>query len=63
MADESAAYMLVDAAGFVYGACVIESLNETHTSYDPDGVARGVDFTIALRRGDDELADAEAEEA
>jgi phage protein U len=55
MADEGGAYVLVDATGSVYGAYVIEVVNETQTLHDIEGAARRIDFTIGLRRVDDEL--------
>jgi phage protein U len=53
MADAGDAYVLVDGAGHVYGAFVIESLNETQTCHTPEGRARRVAFTLALRHVDD----------
>jgi phage protein U len=53
MADLGDAYALVDGAGNVYGAFVIEMLNENQTYHDQDGVARKVDFSIGLTHVDD----------
>lgn len=55
MADMGDAYVLVDATGSVYGAYVIEAVNETQTLHGIEGIARRIDFTIGLRRVDDEL--------
>lgn len=56
MGHAGAAYALVDGAGRVYGAFLIENMNETQTLHDTQGVPRRVDFTLSLQRTDDELA-------
>lgn len=53
MADTGEAYAMVDGAGQVYGAFVIESMNETQTLFFADGTPRRIDFTISLTRVDD----------
>lgn len=48
MADLGDAYALVDGAGNVYGAFVIEVMSENQTYHDQDGVPRKVEFSIGL---------------
>ena len=62
MADVGSAYVLVDAGGNVYGAYVIEAVNETQTNHGIDA-ARRVDFTVGLRRVDDHLVGDDSDEA
>lgn len=58
MADAGDAYALVDGLGNVYGAFVIDSLNETQRHHTREGLARRIEFTITLKRVDDRaLAD------
>jgi phage protein U len=54
MGDDGNAYVLVDGGGHVYGAYVIESLNETATFHTPEGVARKIEFNLTLKRVADE---------
>lgn len=56
MGDTGAAYSLVDGAGAVYGAFLIESLDEGQSLHHQDGTPRRVDFTIGLTRTDDDRA-------
>jgi phage protein U len=56
MADTGHAYVLVDGAGRVYGAYVIESIDEGQSMHQADGVPRRVEFTINLRRTEDREA-------
>jgi len=56
MGDTGAAYVLVDGAGAVYGAFLIEGLDEGQTLHHSDGTPRKVDFTINLVRTDDDQA-------
>ncbi|SDE41965.1 phage tail protein [Paraburkholderia lycopersici] len=55
MADAGEAYVLVDGAGNVYGAFVIEGLDEAQTFQQKDGTPRRVEFTLNLMRVDDGL--------
>jgi phage protein U len=55
MADAGDAYVLVDGAGRVYGAFVIEGMNEGQTLHMKDGTPRRIEFTIDLARVDDGL--------
>ncbi|MDN4056352.1 phage tail protein [Massilia sp. YIM B02763] len=54
MADAGGAYALVDGAGTVYGAFLIESMNEGQTLHDRQGVPQRVEFTLSLTRTDDD---------
>ncbi|CAE6784507.1 hypothetical protein R69658_04230 [Paraburkholderia aspalathi] len=55
MADAGDAYVLVDGAGRVYGAFVIEGMSEGQTLHTKDGTPRRIDFSIELTRVDDGL--------
>ncbi|MCP1116932.1 phage tail protein [Robbsia andropogonis] len=59
MADDGDAYVLVDGLGNVYGAYVIESLNETQTYHTKEGIPRRIDFTLTLKRVDDRALSAD----
>lgn len=54
MGDLGDAYVLVDGAGTVYGAYVIDSLNETATYQTAEGIARKIEFNLTLKRVADE---------
>lgn len=54
MADAGRAYAVVDGEGYVYGAYVITDLDETKRELLIDGMARLCDFTISLKRVDDD---------
>lgn len=54
MADQGRAWVLVDGVGRVYGAWVIESINETRSLFFVDGVARRIEFALQLKRVDDD---------
>lgn len=56
MADAGGAYAMVDGAGTVYGAYVIEGLNEGQSLHYSDGTPRRVEFTLTLARTDDDKA-------
>lgn len=60
MGDSGQAWPLVDGAGRVYGAFVITGLDETQRSIMDNGVARISDFTLSLKRMDDDLPEDEA---
>lgn len=57
MADAGKAYALVGGTGVVFGAWVIQRVQETGSVFIAEGVARRVDFTLELARVDDHLAD------
>ncbi|KWC22745.1 oxidoreductase [Burkholderia ubonensis] len=54
MGDAGDAYVLVDGVGNVYGAFVIESLNETQTYHTKEGIPRRIEFNLTLKRVDDD---------
>jgi len=54
MADTGNAWSVVDGAGQVYGAFVIEGIDEGLKELDRDGTARKIEFGIDLWRVDDE---------
>ena len=55
--DTGAAYALVNGAGEVFGAWVIESVEETGTLFIREGLPRRIEFTLQLARVDDRQAD------
>lgn len=57
MADAGGAYPLVDADGNVMGAFVIESLDEDLKHWHPSGVPMVIDFSLDLKRVDDDEAE------
>ena len=57
MADAGKAYALVGGTGVVFGAWVIQRVQETGSVFIAEGIARRVDFTLELARVDDYLAD------
>lgn len=52
MADQGAAWVLVEGTGTIYGAFVITELQETKTLFYVNGEARRIEFTITLQRVD-----------
>lgn len=52
MADAGDAYALVDAAGKVYGMYVINTISETGSYFNREGVAKKTEFTINITRAD-----------
>lgn len=54
MGDEGLAWPLLEGTGWVYGLYVIEELATTSTALFPDGAARKIEFTVKLKRKDDE---------
>lgn len=50
MAGDGAAYPLLDGAGHVYGAYVIEGIQQTGTHFVAEGVPRKVTFSISLKK-------------
>lgn len=55
MADTGLAWPLIEGTGFIYGMFVITSLNKTRTVFFKDGAARRIEFTLSLKRVDDNL--------
>ncbi|WP_327196653.1 phage tail protein [Sphingomonas sp. Leaf23] len=52
MAGTGQAWPLVDGAGTVFGAFIIQTLDEKHRALFPDGTPRAIDFSIELLRVD-----------
>ncbi|MET1080298.1 MAG: phage tail protein [Pseudomonas sp.] len=57
MADKGEAWPLVEGTGVIYGLYVIEDLTEGRTLFFSDGAARRIDFTLSLKRVDDDQVD------
>lgn len=57
MADEGAAWPLIEGNGTYYGLFVIDSLQEAKTHQMRDGSAQRIAFTLSLQRVDDGRAD------
>lgn len=53
MGDQGQAYALVDGEGAVYGAYLIESIQQTGSYLQANGRPRKVEFSITLTRTDD----------
>jgi hypothetical protein len=53
MGDKGQAYALVDGMGTVYGAYLIQSIQETGSNLRANGTPRKVDFSVTLTRTDD----------
>jgi len=57
MANTGKAWPMVEGTGRIYGLWVIESLSETHTLFFRDGTPRRIEFTLSLKRVDDDRID------
>lgn len=57
MANTGKAWPMIEGTGRIYGLWVIESLSETKTVFFRDGTARRIEFTLNLRRIDDDQLD------
>lgn len=57
MANTGKAWPMVEGAGRIYGLWVIESLSETKTLFFRDGTPRRIEFTLNLKRTDDDRID------
>lgn len=56
LGDDGLAHALVDGSGAVHGAFVITSLGEDQSLHFFDGIPRKADFTLELKRVDDDDA-------
>lgn len=56
MAGDGNAYALVDGAGGVHGAWVVEDVSEKGSIFIAEGLARRIEFSLTLQRVDDERA-------
>ncbi|MGU9822007.1 phage tail protein [Pseudomonas sp. FP597] len=57
MANTGKAWPMVEGTGRIYGLWVIESLSETKTLFFRDGTPRRIEFTLNLKRTDDDRID------
>ncbi|SCZ38177.1 MULTISPECIES: phage tail protein [Pseudomonas] len=57
MANTGKAWPMVEGSGRIYGLWIIESLSETKTLFFRDGTPRRIEFTLNLKRIDDDRID------
>lgn len=57
MANTGKAWPMVEGSGRIYGLWVIDSLSETKTLFFRDGTPRRIEFTLTLKRTDDDRID------
>lgn len=57
MANTGKAWPMVEGSGRIYDLWVIESLSETKTLFFRDGTPRRIEFTLSLKRIDDDRID------
>jgi len=57
MANTGKAWPMVEGSGRIYGLWAIESLSETKTFFFRDGTPRRIEFTLTLKRIDDDRID------
>ncbi|MDE9537224.1 phage tail protein [Xenorhabdus bovienii] len=57
MADSGKAWSFLDGSGAIYGMFIIESIDQTKSEFFADGAARKIDFTVSLRRVDENLGE------
>lgn len=57
MANQGEAWPLIEGTGRIYGLWVIEDLEEKKTIFFPDGMPRRIEFTLQLKRVDDNRVD------
>lgn len=55
MADTGKSWILIQGTGRIYGSYVIEGMDEGRTILDGSGDAKRIDFTIKLKRTDDNV--------
>jgi phage protein U len=58
MADQGAAWVLVEGTGTLYGAFVITELQETRSLFYATGEPRRIEFTLTLKRVDQDAQEA-----
>ncbi len=63
MADEGESYPLVDGAGNVLGAFVIDSVDESQSVFLQDGTPRKIEFGLDLHHVDDDASDSASAQA
>ena len=57
MANTGKTWPMVEGSGRIYGLWVIESMSETKTIFFSDGTPRRIEFTLSLKRTDDDRID------
>ncbi|MBY8945160.1 phage tail protein [Pseudomonas sp. SH10-3B] len=57
MANTGKAWPMVEGTGRIYGLWIIDSLSETKTVFFRDGTPRRIEFTLSLKRTDDDRID------
>lgn len=57
MANTGKAWPMVEGSGRIYGLWIIDSLSETKTFFFRDGTPRRIEFTLSLKRIDDDRID------
>ena len=57
MANTGKAWPMVEGSGRIYGLWIIDSLSETKTLFFRDGTPRRIEFSISLKRIDDDRID------
>lgn len=57
MANSGQAWPLVAGTGHVFGAYVITSMRESESNHTVDGTAAKIEFSITLKRVDDDATD------
>lgn len=57
MANTGKAWPMVEGSGRIYGLWVIDSLSETKALFFRDGTPRRIEFTLTLKRTDDDRID------
>ncbi|NUT88789.1 phage tail protein [Pseudomonas corrugata] len=57
MANTGKAWPMVEGSGRIYGLWIIERLSETKTLFFRDGTPRRIEFTLSLKRIDDDRID------
>lgn len=57
MANTGKAWPMVEGSGRIYGLWIIDSLSETKTLFFRDGTPRRIEFSLSLKRIDDDRID------
>ncbi|RMT70214.1 hypothetical protein ALP29_03642 [Pseudomonas syringae pv. avii] len=57
MANTGKAWPMVEGSGRIYGLWIIDSLSETKSIFFRDGTPRRIEFTLSLKRIDDDQVD------
>ncbi|WP_214508929.1 phage tail protein [Pseudomonas brassicacearum] len=57
MANTGKAWPMVEGSGRIYGLWIIDGLSETKTLFFSDGTPRRIEFTVNLKRIDDDRID------